>query len=91
MLPTDIDTHSEVSSRQTNYLILRSLEAKLDPTLFKNLLSQVSSKFFSTFLDLHSNGAAWAYSMGRQATPLQLSVAERELSDVRLAFADTFG
>jgi len=52
MLPLNITEPpltQQAADRQTNYLILRSLESKLPQDQFKALLNQVSS-FFSNFV-----------------------------------------
>lgn len=56
---TELTRPIDQAQRQTNYLILRTLEHKLDPALFTNLLQQVSQKhFLQTQIGLQANGPA---------------------------------
>jgi hypothetical protein len=43
----EFESTDQIAERQTNYLILRTLESKLDPNLFSALIQQVT--FFFLF------------------------------------------
>jgi len=58
MLPqniSEVEPADQTAERQTNYLILRTLESKLDPDLFRTLLNSVSQ--FSS--NLYRSSLKW--------------------------------
>ena len=68
MLPQNISEtqlSKSIADKQTNYLILRTLESKLPPEQFKALISQVRKNFFShNFSDWAVYGAPNTHGLG---------------------------
>ena len=68
----------ELAERKSNFLILRSLENRVSPALFAQILSEVRNSFFFLtsnisnpyFLNIYTgsifNAFAWTYKMGRR-------------------------
>ena len=58
MLPQNISEtqlSKSIADKQTNYLILRTLESKLPPEQFKALISQVRKIFFLTTFQIEQS------------------------------------
>ena len=59
------DSARDIAERQSNYLILSSLEQKLPPELFRQILTEVSHQKSLIFLDLGVHAPAKSALLGR--------------------------
>ncbi len=78
----------DLAERQSNYLILSSLEQKLPPELFRRILTEVSPHKSLTFSDLGDHEPAKSTDLGGNQKWVELLRPENGLGPPKCWFSD---